>query len=67
METLFRQKCSPLVVFSDPMSRKKGMQVDVIVTAKGHIEWSVGIFVIPNTEVTNVNGLIIVSIIDEQM
>lgn len=46
----------PDVVLSEPMSRKNGMQT-VAITTPNHLNWcSVGMFVMPNTEVTKVSG-----------
>jgi hypothetical protein len=53
---LFRQKVMPDVVFRDPIRMKNGRQTVTITTPK-ILNWcSVGIFVIPKTDVTKVRG-----------
>ncbi len=46
----------PEVVLSDPIKRKNGMHTVAIVTPNHLNCRSVGIFVMPNTEVTKVRG-----------
>ncbi len=46
----------PWVVFREPISRKKGTQTVAMTTPKILNWWSVGMLVIPKTEVTKVSG-----------
>jgi len=51
-----RQNSIPDVVFREPINRKNGMHT-VAMTIPNHLNWcSVGMLVMPKTEVTNVRG-----------